>query len=83
MIASDRNLVCHYELVTRNYARLGGSKELITLAGHPQWETNREFNEMYSQHVIHWFDLNGADVRARALAADEALTTTNSANGDE
>ncbi|MGH9174219.1 MAG: alpha/beta hydrolase, partial [Vicinamibacterales bacterium] len=47
VIASDQNLVCPYELVTRNYTRLGGPKELITLKGHPQWETNREFNEMY------------------------------------
>jgi pimeloyl-ACP methyl ester carboxylesterase len=60
VIASNRNLVCPYELVTRNYQRLGGPKELITLDGKPQWELNREFHEMYCAHVIRWFEANGA-----------------------
>ena len=60
VIASNRNLVCPYELVTRNYRRLGGPKELITLDGRPQWELNREFNELYCGHVIRWFEANGA-----------------------
>lgn len=63
VIASNRNLVCPYELVTRNYRRLGGPKELITLDGRPQWELNREFNEMYCGHVIRWFEANGASQR--------------------
>jgi pimeloyl-ACP methyl ester carboxylesterase len=63
VIASNRNLVCPYELVTRNYRRLGGPKELITLDGRPQWELNREFNELYCNHVIRWFEANGASQR--------------------
>ncbi len=63
VIASNRNLVCPYELVTRNYQRLGGPKELITLDGRPQWELNREFHELYCGHVIRWFDANGASMR--------------------
>jgi hypothetical protein len=63
VIASNRNLVCPYELVTRNYRRLGGPKELITLDGRPQWELNREFNELYCSHVIRWFEANGASQR--------------------
>jgi pimeloyl-ACP methyl ester carboxylesterase len=63
VIASNRNLVCPYELVTRNYQRLGGPKELITLDGKPQWELNREFIEMYCGHVIRWFQDNGAAQR--------------------
>jgi alpha-beta hydrolase superfamily lysophospholipase len=60
VIASDKNNVCPYELVIRNFDRLGGPKELITLAGKPQWETNREFNEEYCAHVIRWFKMHGA-----------------------
>jgi alpha-beta hydrolase superfamily lysophospholipase len=60
VIASDRNKVCPYELVTRNYERLGGPKELITLHGKGQWELNREFQEEYCQHVIRWFRQHGA-----------------------
>ncbi len=63
VIASNRNLVCPYELVTRNYQRLGGPKELITLDGKPQWELNREFHELYCGHVIRWFEANGASMR--------------------
>jgi pimeloyl-ACP methyl ester carboxylesterase len=63
VIASNRNLVCPYELVTRNYQRLGGPKELITLDGRPQWELNREFHELYCAHVIRWFEANGASLR--------------------
>jgi alpha-beta hydrolase superfamily lysophospholipase len=60
VIASDRNKVCPYGLVTRNYARLGGPKELITLRGKPQWELNRAFQEHYCTHVIRWFRQHGA-----------------------
>jgi pimeloyl-ACP methyl ester carboxylesterase len=62
VIASNRNLVCPYELVTRNYRRLGGPKELVTLDGRPQWELNREFHELYCGHVIRWFQANGAEL---------------------
>jgi pimeloyl-ACP methyl ester carboxylesterase len=60
VIASNRNQVCPYELVVRNYNRLGGPKELVTLDGRPQWELNREFHELYCRHVIRWFEANGA-----------------------
>lgn len=63
VIASSRNQVCPYDLVMRNYQRLGGPKELITLEGRPQWELNREFHEMYCDHVIRWFEANGASQR--------------------
>jgi hypothetical protein len=63
VIASNRNLVCPYELVTRNYQRLGCPKELVTLDGKPQWELNREFHELYCGHVIRWFEANGASAR--------------------
>lgn len=59
VIASGSNRVCPYELVTRNFERLGGPKELITLPGRPQWETNRDFNEEYCAHVIRWFNRYG------------------------
>jgi pimeloyl-ACP methyl ester carboxylesterase len=72
VIASDRNKVCPYSLVTRNYERLGGSKELVTLPGKPQWELNREFQEDYCELVIRWFRQNGADVQAPA--ARDAVT---------
>jgi pimeloyl-ACP methyl ester carboxylesterase len=68
VIASDRNDVCPYELVTRNYERLGGPKELVVLEGRPQWEMNREFNEEYCVHVIRWFQQNGADLASTPTA---------------
>ena len=60
VIASDRNRVCPFELVTRNYERLGGPKELVVLEGRPQWEFNRPFHEAYCAHVMRWFEANGA-----------------------
>jgi pimeloyl-ACP methyl ester carboxylesterase len=69
VIATDENKVCPYELVTRNYARLGGPKELIDMHGHPQWETNRAFNEEYCAHVIRWFRLHLADLQPAAATA--------------
>lgn len=72
VLASDRNRVCPYDLVTRNYQRLGGPKELITLHDRPQWELNREFNEMYCDHVIRWFASHGAKTTARAGAPARA-----------
>jgi hypothetical protein len=50
--------------VTRNYERLGGPKELVTLSGRPQWELNREFQEEYCALVIRWFRQHGAEVEA-------------------
>jgi len=64
VIASDQNRVCPYELVRRNYQRLGGPKEFVTLHGRPQWELNREFSETYCEQVIRWFRANGAETAA-------------------
>ena len=60
MIASDENRIWPYEMVVENYNRLGGPKEFVRLQGRPQWESNREFHELYCDHVISWFQDNGA-----------------------
>ncbi len=65
VIASEQNRIWPFELVVRNFKRLGGPKEFITLAGKPQWEFNREFHETYCAHVIRWFKANGAVTAAR------------------
>jgi hypothetical protein len=58
VIASEANQIWPYEMVVRNFTRLGGPKELITLPNAPQWETNREFHENYCAEVIRWFRAN-------------------------
>ncbi len=59
VIVSERNKVCPEQLVLRNYARLGGEKEVVRLAGKPQWELNREFQEAYCAPVMRWFSAHG------------------------
>jgi alpha-beta hydrolase superfamily lysophospholipase len=71
IIASDRNAIWPYEMVARNFGKLGGPKELITLQGKPQWEANRDFHEMYTDHVVHWFDQHGAERRNQVAAAHQ------------
>ncbi len=73
IIASDENEIWPYEMVTKNFARLGGPKELITLQGAPQWESNRAFHEEYCSHAIKWFRANGAVTAARF---DEGVVQT-------
>lgn len=65
IIASEKNEIWPYEMVTKNFTRLGGPKELVTLPGAPQWEFNVPFHENYCAHVISWFKRNGARVAAR------------------
>jgi pimeloyl-ACP methyl ester carboxylesterase len=60
VIASERNKLFPYRMVKRSYERLGGPKELITLAGKGMWGLSRDFNEMYCAHAIRWFNANGA-----------------------
>ena len=60
VIASEKNKLFPYRMVKRSYDRLGGPKELVTLAGKGMWGLNREFNETYCAHVIRWFNANTA-----------------------
>ncbi len=69
VIVSDRNRVCPERLVLRNYERLGGEKELVRLAGKPQWELNRQFQEAYCTLVIRWFSAHREPGLAEAAAA--------------
>ncbi len=65
LIASDANEIWPYEMVARNFGKLGGPKEMVTLQGAPQWESNRQFHENYCAHVVRWFRANGATTAAR------------------
>jgi alpha-beta hydrolase superfamily lysophospholipase len=56
VIASESNRIWRHPVVARNYARLSGPKELVTLPGVGQWEYNREFHETYAAQVIRWFE---------------------------
>lgn len=60
VIASESNRIWPYDMVVRNFGRLGSQKELVTLPGRPQWEFNRSFHDMYCAHVIRWFTAHGA-----------------------
>ncbi len=60
VIASEKNKLFPYRMVKRSYDRLGGPKEMVTLAGKGMWGLSREFNEDYCAHVIRWFKANGA-----------------------
>jgi pimeloyl-ACP methyl ester carboxylesterase len=55
VVATDRNRLWPYEMVKRNFERLGGPKELITLEGKPMWQLDREFVEDYCSHAVRWF----------------------------
>lgn len=60
IIGSTGNRIWPIELLRRSHRRLGGPKELVELPGAPQWESNRRFQEQYSEHVIRWFEAHGA-----------------------
>jgi alpha-beta hydrolase superfamily lysophospholipase len=62
LIASENNHIWRYDSLVRNYQRLGGPKQLITLRGVGQWDYNPEFAEMYAAHVIRWFKSNGGQM---------------------
>ena len=56
VLASDENSIWTYDMVVRNYERLGGPKQLITLHDRPQWWFKREWMEEYAAHVVAWFE---------------------------
>lgn len=60
VIASEESGLWPYEMNVRYFERLGGPKELVTLAGKDQWEYTLEFHEQYASHVISWFTQHGA-----------------------
>jgi hypothetical protein len=60
VIVSEENKLFPARMVRRSFDRLGGPKELVTLAGKGMWGLSREFNEAYCAHVIRWFNANGA-----------------------
>ncbi len=61
VIASEKSSLWPYEMNVRSAQRLGGPKELVTLAGVDQWVYTREFHEEYAAHVMRWFRAYGAD----------------------
>jgi len=63
LIASEANRIWRHDDLVRNYQRLGGPKELVTLPRAGQWEYNREFHDTYAAHVVRWFEANGAELR--------------------
>lgn len=69
-ILSTANRVCPYELASANFARLSGPKDMVVQAGVGQWQLDRPFNDTYCDHVIRWFDGNGARRVARDRVAD-------------
>ena len=56
VVASDKNEIWPYDMVVRNFERLGGPKQLITLQDRPQWWFRRDWHEEYCAHVIEWFN---------------------------
>ena len=62
LIASENNRIWRYDNIVKNFGRLAGPKELVTLRGAGQWEFNAEFAETYAAHVIRWFRANGGQV---------------------
>jgi alpha-beta hydrolase superfamily lysophospholipase len=69
VIASKLNAIWPYETTVSYYERLGGPKELITLADKGQWELNPAFHELYCGHVMRWFEQHGAVTTAARSAA--------------
>lgn len=60
LIASERSQIWPFRMNLRYFERVGGPKELITLAGKPHWEFNREFDETFCAYAIDWFKRHGA-----------------------
>jgi pimeloyl-ACP methyl ester carboxylesterase len=69
VIASEKSSLWPYEMNVRYAERLGGPKELVTLAGVDQWVYTRDFHEQYAAHVVRWFKAHGADLVSMAPAA--------------
>lgn len=80
VVASQQNAIWPYATTVGYYNRLGGPKQLITLADKGQWELSVEFHALYCGHVMRWFDQHGAlpllqPAPANVAAADEATTS--------
>jgi pimeloyl-ACP methyl ester carboxylesterase len=58
VIASESNRIWRHSMVLRNFQRVSGPKQFVTLPGVGQWQCNREFDEMYAAHVVRWFEAN-------------------------
>jgi len=72
VIASELSSLWPYAMNVRYFQRLGGPKELVTLAGVDQWVYTLAFFETYAAHVIRWFKANGAEVHEPAAAVPAA-----------
>jgi len=59
LIASANNRIWRYRDLVKNFVRLAGPKELVTLHSAGQWEYNAAFAEAYAAHVIQWFRAHG------------------------
>jgi alpha-beta hydrolase superfamily lysophospholipase len=70
IIGSTENRLWPMKMLRRSYRRLGGPKDFVELAGAPQWESNRAFQENYSAHVIRWFEANGAPAGLATRSTD-------------
>jgi pSer/pThr/pTyr-binding forkhead associated (FHA) protein len=81
VIASERNEIWPYEMVERNFKRLGGGKEMVTLRNAPQWDTTREFHEAYCEHVLRWFRANQGMPEARRTRVEMPVLARNAASG--
>ena len=62
LVPSELNELWPLALNLRSYARLGGPKELVTLAGKPHWEFTVEFEEAFCAIVMRWFQQHGASL---------------------
>jgi alpha-beta hydrolase superfamily lysophospholipase len=80
IIASERNRIWPLRMLRRNHRRLGGPKELVVLAGKPQWESNVEFHEVYCAHVIRWFAEHGAVLPGRPTPSEPTRASELSAS---
>jgi alpha-beta hydrolase superfamily lysophospholipase len=66
MIVSERSRMWPVAMQERYFNRLGGPKEWISLAEMDQWSFAREFQEMYANLVMRWYETNGATPPAGA-----------------
>jgi pimeloyl-ACP methyl ester carboxylesterase len=62
LVPSELNELWPLALNLRSYARLGGPKELVTLAGKPHWEFTVEFEEAFCAIAMRWFQQHGASL---------------------
>ncbi|HUG14583.1 MAG TPA: alpha/beta fold hydrolase [Thermomicrobiales bacterium] len=55
VIISTRSRLWRADAIRRSAERLGGPREIVEI-DEPHWEMSREFHDMYSEHVMRWFD---------------------------